>query len=82
MYFYMGQDEECTGQLYCCHYLTSGCLFCGYNALSNVCNICIVLQVVSVVQPKGIKVSKDQDADKENKSEKVFIPFSAIRKFY
>lgn len=46
------------------------------------CNICIVLQVVSVVQPKGIKVSKDQDADKENKSEKVFIPFSAIRKFY
>ncbi|XP_069644663.1 inaD-like protein isoform X6 [Haliaeetus albicilla] len=27
-------------------------------------------KVVSVVQPKGIKVSKDQDADKENKSEK------------
>ncbi|NXL48520.1 INADL protein, partial [Podilymbus podiceps] len=27
-------------------------------------------KVISVVQPKGIKVSKDQDADKENKSEK------------
>nr|XP_009490621.1 PREDICTED: inaD-like protein [Pelecanus crispus] len=27
-------------------------------------------KVVSAVQPKGIKVSKDQDADKENKSEK------------
>ncbi|XP_009872131.1 PREDICTED: inaD-like protein, partial [Apaloderma vittatum] len=29
-----------------------------------------VPKVVSAVQPKGIKVSKDQDADKENKSEK------------
>lgn len=45
-------------------------------------NIYIVFQVVSAVQPKGIKVSEDQDADKENKSEKVFIPFNAIPKFY
>ncbi|KFR09464.1 InaD-like [Opisthocomus hoazin] len=29
-----------------------------------------VPKVVSAVQPKGIKVSKDEDADKENKSEK------------
>ncbi|NXD83065.1 INADL protein, partial [Halcyon senegalensis] len=29
-----------------------------------------VPKVVSAVQPKGVKVSKDQDADKENKSEK------------
>lgn len=50
-------------------------------ALSNVYNICIVSQMVSSVQPKGIKVSKDQDTDKENKSEKVFIPFNAIRTF-
>uniref|UniRef100_A0A8C3BU55 PATJ crumbs cell polarity complex component n=1 Tax=Cairina moschata TaxID=8855 RepID=A0A8C3BU55_CAIMO len=37
-------------------------------------------KVVSAVQPKGIKVSKDQDANKENKGEKVFISFNA--KFY
>lgn len=43
-------------------------------------NTYIVFQVVSAVQPKGIKVSKDQDANKENKGEKVFISFNA--KFY
>ncbi|PKU28765.1 inad-like protein [Limosa lapponica baueri] len=30
----------------------------------------ITVMVVSPAQPKGIKVSKDQDADKENRSEK------------
>lgn len=44
--------------------------------------MCIFFQVVSPVQPKGIQVSKDQDAEKEYKSEKVFIPFDAIPKFY
>lgn len=46
------------------------------------CIIHIVFQMVSPAQPKGIKVSKDQDADKENKSDKVFIPFSAVPRFY
>ncbi|KAM9238678.1 inaD-like protein [Leptosomus discolor] len=32
--------------------------------------LCNIPKVVSAIQPKGIKVSKDQDADKENKSEK------------
>lgn len=42
----------------------------------------IDFQVVSSAQPKGVKVSKDQDADKENKSDKVFIPFRAVPRFY
>lgn len=42
----------------------------------------IAFQVVSPAQPKGIKVSKDQDADKEHKSDKVFIPFRAAHRFY
>uniref|UniRef100_A0A669PB28 PATJ crumbs cell polarity complex component n=1 Tax=Phasianus colchicus TaxID=9054 RepID=A0A669PB28_PHACC len=40
-----------------------------------------VPKVVSAIHPKGIKVSKDQDANKENKSEKVFIPCNATPKF-
>lgn len=46
------------------------------------CVIYVVLQVVSAIHPKGMKVSKDQDANKENKSEKVFIPCNATPKFY
>lgn len=76
MYFYMGQNEVQWIELYWCHYLR--CLFCNCNANC----IYIVFQVVSAVQPKGIKVSKDQDANKENKSEKVFISFNATPKFY
>lgn len=42
----------------------------------------LFFQVVSPAQPKGIRVSKDQDADKENKSDKVFILFSSVPRFY
>lgn len=62
------------------------------NRFLGVCCAAVVLclmwvmyidfQVVSSAQPKGVKVSKDQDADKENKSDKVFIPFRAVPRFY
>lgn len=71
----------CTGYPYCHHYLILDVCFAAVM-LFLMCVICVFFQVVSAVQPKGIKVSNNQNAGKENKTEKVFIPFNAIPKFY
>lgn len=81
MPFYTGQSAECTGELCCCQELILDVCFADI-ILSLMWVMYIGFQVVSPAQPKGIKVSKDQDADKENKSDKVFIPFSAVPRFY
>lgn len=77
----MGQNAECTGELCGCQELILDVCFAAIMLCLR-CVMYIAFQVVSPAQPKGIKVSKDQDADKENKSDKVFIPFSAIPRFY
>lgn len=74
------KSADCAGWLYYCYYLTFRC-FAAITVFSSVCVICIVLQVVSAIHPKGFKVIKDQDANKESKSEKVFIPCNATPKF-